>query len=66
MVVDTNPPHHETLVTIDLFIEKGGSTRMEFRQTGLATEVSRDSHIGGWSDSFEALERELSGHNKVD
>lgn len=59
MVVETNPPHHETLVTVDLYIEKGGGTRMEFRQTGLATEASRDSHQGGWSDSFDALAKVL-------
>ncbi len=28
---------------------------MEFRQTGLATEASRDSHVGGWCDSMDAL-----------
>jgi uncharacterized protein YndB with AHSA1/START domain len=54
MTANVNPPNHETLVTVDLFTE-GSGTRMEFRQTGLATEASRDSHQGGWGDSFNAL-----------
>jgi len=54
MTANVNPPDHETLVTVDLYEESGG-TRMEFRQTGLATEASRDSHQGGWGDSFDAL-----------
>ncbi len=58
MTAGVNPPNHETLVTVDLY-EEGTSTRMEFRQTGLATEVSRDSHVGGWGDSFDALALEL-------
>ncbi|MBL8001518.1 MAG: SRPBCC domain-containing protein [Flavobacteriales bacterium] len=53
-VAGVNPPHHRTLVTVDLHAEEG-RTRLEFRQTGLATEASRDSHIGGWCDSMDAL-----------
>lgn len=52
--VPVNPAHHHTLVTVDLH-EEGTRTRMEFRQTGLATEASRDSHVGGWCDSMDAL-----------
>lgn len=52
--VDVNPAHHQTLVTVDLH-EDGQRTRLEFRQTGLITEASRDSHIGGWCDSMDAL-----------
>lgn len=52
--VDVNPAHHRTLVTVELNSE-GGRTRLEFRQTGLASEASRDSHIGGWCDSMDAL-----------
>ena len=52
--VPENPAHHTTQVTVDLH-EDGGRTRMEFRQTGLATEASRDSHVGGWCDSMDAL-----------
>jgi uncharacterized protein YndB with AHSA1/START domain len=58
MTADVNPPNHETLVTVDLH-EEGTGTRMEFRQTGLASEASRDSHVGGWSDSFDALAKVL-------
>ena len=52
--VDVNPAHHRTLVEVDLIAE-GNRTRLHFRQTGLATEASRDSHIGGWCDSMDAL-----------
>lgn len=53
-VAGVNPARHRTLVTIELAEENGG-TLLEFRQTGLATIASRDSHIGGWSDSMDAL-----------
>ena len=56
--VPENPAHHKTLVTLDLH-EDGDRTRMDFRQTGLASVASRDSHIGGWCDSFDALHRRL-------
>lgn len=52
--VPENPAHHHTLVAVDLF-DENGKTRMEFRQTGLASEASRDSHVGGWCDSMDAL-----------
>lgn len=53
-VAGVNPALHRTLVTVDLH-EEGPRTRVEFRQSGLATEASRDSHIGGWCDSMDAL-----------
>ncbi len=56
--VPVNPANHTTQVTVDLF-EEGEGTRMEFRQTGLATTDSRDSHIGGWCDSMDALAAQL-------
>ena len=59
-VVDVNPPRHQTRVEVTLHDEKG-RTRLEFRQTGLATEASRDSHIGGWCDSMDALSRLFPG-----
>ncbi len=59
LVAGVNPAHHATHVTIDLFPE-GKGTRLEFRQTGLATEASRDSHIGGWCDSMDALAEVLA------
>ena len=52
--VEVNPAHHRTLVEVDLMAE-GTRTRLHFRQTGLASEASRDSHIGGWCDSLDAL-----------
>lgn len=58
--VDVNPAHHRTLVTVDLH-EDRGRTRLEFRQTGLVSEASRDSHIGGWCDSMDALNVALEG-----
>ena len=60
LVAGVNPAHHPTRVTVELFDEDGG-TRLEFRQTGLASVASRDSHIGGWSDSMNALHMRLSG-----
>lgn len=52
--VEVNPAHHRTLVEVDLIAE-GEKTRMHFRQTGLVSEASRDSHVGGWCDSMDAL-----------
>lgn len=53
-VAGVNPERHRTRVTVE-FAEENGGTLLEFRQTGLATIASRDSHIGGWSDSMDAL-----------
>ncbi len=58
-VAGVNPAKHETIVTVMLYEEKGG-TRLEFQQTGLATEASRDSHIGGWCDSMDALAERIA------
>lgn len=58
-VVDVNPADHRTQVTVDLY-EEGAKTRMEFRQTGLASEDSRDSHIGGWCDSMDKLAEQFA------
>ncbi len=60
-VAGVNPPHLGTRVTVEL-IEEGAGTRLEFRQTGLATIASRDSHIGGWCDSMDALVAHLSNN----
>ncbi|MEO8589464.1 MAG: SRPBCC domain-containing protein [Flavobacteriales bacterium] len=58
-VVEVNPARHETRVTVTLHPENGG-TRLEFRQTGLASTASRDSHIGGWCDSLDALHARIA------
>lgn len=42
----------ETLVTI-LFEERGGKTVQTFHQTPFTTVERRDSHVGGWSSSFD-------------
>jgi uncharacterized protein YndB with AHSA1/START domain len=42
----------ETLVTVTL-AEKGGKTVQTFHQTPFASVESRDSHIGGWNESFD-------------
>lgn len=63
-VVEVNPANHRTLVTVDL-LEVGERTRMDFRQTGLASEASRDSHIGGWCDSMDALEGVLRRRRRM-
>lgn len=59
-VVEVNPAHHRTQVTVDLH-EEGNRTRMEFKQTGLVSEASRNSHIGGWCDSMDTLDHALVG-----
>lgn len=41
-VVEVDSANHRTLATVDLH-EEGERTRLEFRQTGLASEASRDS-----------------------
>ncbi len=58
-VAGVNPAKNETIVTVVLFDDEGG-TRLEFQQTGLATEASRDSHIGGWCDSMDALAERIA------
>ena len=63
--VPVNPAHHHTLVTVDLY-EEGQRTRLEFRQTGLASEASRDSHVGGWCDSMDALAVTIAGDHAAD
>ena len=37
------------------FREHGGKTEMTFRQTGLRSVESRDSHRGGWNECFDKL-----------
>ncbi len=49
-------PGHETLVTVN-FAEHGAKTKMTFRQAVFPSVRERDSHRGGWSESFERLAR---------
>jgi uncharacterized protein YndB with AHSA1/START domain len=50
----------ENLVTIT-FAEQGRKTRMTFRQAFFESIETRDSHHGGWSESFDRLEQYLAG-----
>jgi uncharacterized protein YndB with AHSA1/START domain len=47
----------QTVITVT-FAEQHGRTTMTFEQAGLASEASRDSHGGGWTEAFD----NLSGH----
>ena len=44
----------ETLVTIT-FEEKGGKTVQTFHQRPFLNVERRDSHVGGWTSSFDKL-----------
>ena len=44
----------ETLVTIT-FEEKGGKTVQTFHQRPFLNAERRDSHVGGWTSSFDKL-----------
>jgi uncharacterized protein YndB with AHSA1/START domain len=52
-------PVHETLVTLT-FEERAGKTTQTFHQALFRTEVERDDHRGGWSESFERLAAHLA------
>jgi uncharacterized protein YndB with AHSA1/START domain len=54
-----DPDDRETLAEVRL-IDKGGSTEVQFSQGRFATEERRSLHDGGWTDSFEKLERLLA------
>jgi uncharacterized protein YndB with AHSA1/START domain len=47
-------PDEQTIVTVT-FADKGGKTEMIFRQTGFASDESRDGHRGGWNEAFDQL-----------
>jgi uncharacterized protein YndB with AHSA1/START domain len=54
-----NPDDRETLAELTLE-EQGEQTEVRFSQGRFATEERRALHEGGWSDSFEKLERLLA------
>jgi uncharacterized protein YndB with AHSA1/START domain len=54
-----DPDDVETLVVLD-FQETGGSTEVAFTQGEFKTEERRELHRGGWTDSFDKLERLIS------
>jgi uncharacterized protein YndB with AHSA1/START domain len=48
-------PEDQTLVSVT-FDKKGESeTEMTFKQSGFASDESRDGHRGGWNEAFDAL-----------
>ena len=48
----------ETLVTVT-FAEESGKTRMTFRQVPFQSVEERDGHRGGWTSTFDRLDRHL-------
>lgn len=50
---------HETVVTIDL-AEDGDRTELTFVQEIFESEDMRDSHQGGWQESFDCLAASLA------
>ena len=53
------PDDRETTVTLE-FEDRGEQTAVHFAQGEFATEERRALHDGGWSDSFEKLERSFA------
>jgi uncharacterized protein YndB with AHSA1/START domain len=51
---DDGSPGHETLVTIT-FADRNGSTELTLRQSGFASNDSRDGHSIGWSSTLDQL-----------
>jgi uncharacterized protein YndB with AHSA1/START domain len=47
-----------TLVTVD-FVEDGGRTRMDFRQSGYRDASMRDANQEGWGECFRKLASQL-------
>jgi glutathione S-transferase len=54
----------ETIVTLT-FKAKDGGTDLTLEQAGFASEEFRESHRGGWTSSWNALDAFLSGHPKA-
>jgi uncharacterized protein YndB with AHSA1/START domain len=53
-------PTHEMLVTIGFEDVGGRRTRMSFRQAPFRDVENRDSHVEGWSESFDRLQALLA------
>ncbi|MGE0213879.1 MAG: SRPBCC domain-containing protein [Parvibaculaceae bacterium] len=53
-------PTHEMLVTIGFEDVGGRQTRMRFRQAPFRDVESRDSHVEGWSESFDRMQAFLA------
>jgi uncharacterized protein YndB with AHSA1/START domain len=54
-----DPDDRETVAELKLE-DRGDQTKVSFTQGEFATEARRALHDGGWSDSFDKLERLLS------
>ncbi|HEY6552556.1 MAG TPA: SRPBCC domain-containing protein [Vicinamibacteria bacterium] len=46
----------QTLVTID-FHDRGGQTEVVLAQQGFSHEASRQDHVTGWAECFDAIDR---------
>jgi uncharacterized protein YndB with AHSA1/START domain len=57
---DPDPDDVETLVELS-FRDLGASTEVALSQGQFKTEARRELHRQGWTDSFDKLERRLSG-----
>jgi uncharacterized protein YndB with AHSA1/START domain len=53
---DPDPDDVETLAEL-AFRDRGGSTVVALTQGAFKTEARRELHRGGWTDSFDKLER---------
>jgi len=49
---DGDGPGMDTIITVT-FREEGGKTVQRFHQTPFVSVESRDSHVGGWNESFD-------------
>jgi uncharacterized protein YndB with AHSA1/START domain len=56
---DPTPDDRETVVTLSLR-ELGDDTELDFAQGTFATEERRALHRGGWTDSLDKLEKQVS------
>jgi len=51
----------ETVLTVELFPEDGGRTRLTLRQAGFPDAESRDHHAASWPFVLEQLEKKCAG-----
>jgi uncharacterized protein YndB with AHSA1/START domain len=52
-------PGHETVLTVE-FVDHGEKTKIILEQANFATNRSRDSHHGGWTECLECLAEYLA------
>jgi len=56
---ENGKPSEETIVTL-VFEAQGNRTKLTFHQSGFSSQGERDGHYGGWSETFDKLERHLA------